>query len=676
MLNIAIDYAKRGWSVFPCAGKKPLTPNGFKDATRDEKILKTLFNSRPCNIAAATGLISGIVVLDIDNKNGVNGFKSLEELEKEYGKLPATLAATTPNDGCHFYFKIDKPIGCKVGVRAGIDIRGDGGSIILPPSLIGTKYYEWIEAPISPAPEWLYKLEKVREYVDLSDGDKKITINRNDTLMKIGVSFRKAGLNEEDIYNNLVRINNDRCIPPLGLAEVKTIAQSVSKYSVQGEGIPQFTEVWASERFVEYFGEDVIYCNKLGGWFIWNGIIWQHDEMDKIIKLGKETVKKIYEGAIISGDKKLPAVAKNLQTAGKIKSILSLSQENLSISDVEFDQSLDTIICQNGCLDLRTGKLTDFNKDNLDTKCINLNYNSDIKCSEWFKFLGDIFLEDTNLVRWLQRVLGYCLSGRVSEHHFYICWGIGGNGKSTLLKHIQAILGAYSCVIPASSLMEKRDEGIGNDIASLKGSRFIIASESERFKKLAEAKIKNLTGDDTIKTRQMYKDFFEFKMTGKIFFQTNYKPKITGTDKGIWRRVKLIPFEYIVSNVDDKLDDKLKAEYEGILAWMVEGAKQWYAEGLGDCERVNAAVENYRTDSDILGAFVKERCLFGDMFSVSLIQLQDEIEKWTRENKYDVKITRPWISEYMENLNIKKEQDWSRGDNRGKTIFKGIGLKA
>ncbi len=689
MIEHALIYAKRGWAVLPCKNKIPLTPHGYKDASVDETVIRQMFaNRRDVNIAIATGKMSGIFVVDVDVKNGAHGDESLREMESEFGELPHTVESLTWSKGKHILFSYPKcGIGCKTGVRPGIDIRGDGGYVIAPPSVIEGKTYEWEvshhpdETMIAEAPEWLIDLlNEKKSVIDLSDQGTKITKNRNDTLMHMGVRLRKMGLEHQQIEMMLQSINENRCSPPLPKKEVSAVAKSVSRYGVESSTKydDPFTDVWNAKIFFEKYGDSIKYCDALGGWFIWDDTRWKKDDTFQILRLAKNTVKQMYQMAKVNNDKSLFHHAVNCESEARLKAMINLVRsegEVAAISD-QFDSDVFLLNCLNGTLNLQTGELRPHNKDDYITRRVKLNYNKNADCPEWRRFLMTIFQGCKQIIDFMQKAVGYSLSGSIKEQCIFILYGIGMNGKSTFLKHIFRILGDYAMNTPSSTLFEKHNDTIPNDVARLKGVRFVTAVESSKSKAMAEALIKQLTGDDPISARFLYKEFFDFFATFKIFLATNYKPNISGTDKGIWRRIITIPFEKVISEEerDPELDEKLVREYEGILKWAVDGFQLWQTQGLGRPDKVTAATNEYQKESDLIGSFLDERCVIGVDYKVQTSLILKNIQQWAKDNGLRY-INRNEFIDYMKRKGFKKDKLTTGGD-RGNIFWFGIGLKA
>ena len=250
---------------------------------------------------------------------------------------------------------------------------------------------------------------------------------------------------------------------------------------------------------------------------------------------------------------------------------------------------------------------------------------------------------NTELIQFLQRAVGYALTAQTIEQVLFFLYGTGANGKSTFLETVKAVLGDYAQQMPTDTLMSKDKSSIPNDIARLKGARFVAAMETEEGKRLSEVQVKQLTGGDTLSARFMRAEFFDFTPTHKLFVGTNHKPLIRGTDYAIWRRIRLIPFIVTIppEERDKNLPIKLRDELSGILAWAVRGCLDWQENGLGEPDAVKGATESYRKDMDILSEFLDERCALGTGLKVKAGDLYAAYKNWSEASgEYPVSQTR------------------------------------
>ncbi len=298
--------------------------------------------------------------------------------------------------------------------------------------------------------------------------------------------------------------------------------------------------------------------------------------------------------------------------------------------------------CQNGSIDLTSARLMQHNPENLITKISPVEFDERAECPIWLNFLSDIFKRNQSLIGFVQRVLGMTLSGDVSEQAMFILYGSGANGKSTFLNTIMEIMGDYGENTPSETFMQKKGDGVNNDIAKLNGSRFVTAMETEYGNRLAEAVVKRLTGEDKISARFLYGEYFDFVPTFKIFMATNHKPKIAGMDDAIWRRLKLIPFEVSFDGKqrDSKLSQKLKMELPGILNWLVEGCILWQKEGLGNPPIIDKANKKYRNEMSAIETFIQECCKKEDNEMCKSSILYTAYKFWAEANNERIMSTR------------------------------------
>jgi putative DNA primase/helicase len=244
------------------------------------------------------------------------------------------------------------------------------------------------------------------------------------------------------------------------------------------------------------------------------------------------------------------------------------------------------------------------------------------------------------LVDFLRRAIGYSLTGDIGEQCMFILHGEGANGKSTMLGALQKILGDYSRATPPETFMEKAHSNEAKyDLATLRGVRFATSIETRENQNLDESIIKQATGGDIISCRRMREDFWEYLPEFKLFLATNHRPVIRGTSHGMWRRIRLIPFNVIIPDTekDKNLPAKLAAEAPGILAWCVRGCLEWQSGGLQEPDEVWAATKDYRQEQDTLGTFLEECCLIGPDYSDTSKNIYSAYSRWARENGIFVK---------------------------------------
>ena len=263
-----------------------------------------------------------------------------------------------------------------------------------------------------------------------------------------------------------------------------------------------------------------------------------------------------------------------------------------------------------------------------------IDFDPDAECPIFLAFLERVMAGNCALIAFLQRAVGYSLTGLTGEQVLFLLYGLGANGKSTLLEILRALLGDYAQQTEFSTFLVRKQDGVRNDLARLRGARFVSAVEMEGERRLSEALVKQLTGGDTISARFLFSEFFEFLPAFKLWLAANHKPEIRGTDHAMWRRVRLIPFTVTIPDdaQDKSLPAKLRAELPGILAWAVRGCLQWQANGLDAPDEVTRATEDYRAEMDVLGDFLAERCIDESGTHVLAADLYGAYRLWSEQN--------------------------------------------
>ncbi|RKL65365.1 hypothetical protein CR203_21425 [Salipaludibacillus neizhouensis] len=316
----------------------------------------------------------------------------------------------------------------------------------------------------------------------------------------------------------------------------------------------------------------------------------------------------------------------------------------------------------NGIIDLKTGNLLPHDPSKYITKIAPVDYYPNAKADRWEKFLKEVFINklgetDYELIHFVQKAIGYSLSANTSEEVLFFLIGNGGNGKSKFIEAIQDILGGYAKQTNPETFITKQYENtINSDIARLNKTRFVVAVESEKGKVLAEAQVKQLTGGDKVTARFLRKEYFEFKPEFKIFFSSNYKPVILGNDEGIWRRLRIIPFNMNLETEkkDRNLSDKLRSEQQGILKWAVDGFKLWKQEGLNEPESIMQEVNKYREDMDPLKQFLDEMCSIANLVNVEIKVLYEQYKSFRATNNESV-LTKTEFIASLEERGFKKK---------------------
>ncbi len=654
-MNPAMDGASEliemGIQALPLKphSKIPATRHGKKDASSDPAQIAEWFKpGTSLNVGALTGERSGIIVVDVDPRN--DGEASFERMERAYGKLPNTKRANTGGGGFHLYYRVpagtsglgDRPNAA--GFR-GVDIKADG-YVVAPPSIHPNgKPYEWLgDTPISPAPDWL---------VGVARGEKRIkpaptspaaaTVlegSRNDTLFRMGSGLRAKGFSSEVILAALRAENATKYSPPLSEDEVELIAESVMRYEPSTQ-YPE-TELGNARRLVGLVNGDARYEPVSRSWFVWDGRRWSRDEEGQIVRLAKRVVDDLLAEAKLVNDpetlKRRVSFAHKSQSAARISAMIELAktEPGVSITFDAFDRQLHTLNVANGMVDLRTGVLLPHDREAFASHIVEVAYDPSAGAPVFDRFVADVFEDDAELIEYVQRAAGYAATGETREQCFFVLHGEGANGKSTLLNALRGVLGPYAKHTPTETLVAKQGSA-SNDLARLAGARLVTASEANADQRLADALLKQITGDEPIVCRFLFKEFISFYPTFKLFLATNQLPQVNGSDPAMWRRIRTVPFNrvFTAEQQDRELSAKLMSEQEGILAWIVRGAVKWYEDGLITPAAVQAANAEYRAEMDGVGQFVEEKCTIAAGCAVSASALYNGYRVHANDNGRD-----------------------------------------
>jgi putative DNA primase/helicase len=426
-------------------------------------------------------------------------------------------------------------------------------------------------------------------------------------------------------------------------ASPSTESQSTGEASAPATGYNfRATDTGNAERLVRRFGNLIRYVRDAEEWRVWNGKCWATDKTGRVERSAKKIAQEIFEEAeLLEDDDKRKALwAWGRITEGRERrnAMIDLaSKEHAVVTLIEnYDQDPWLFNVQNGTIDLRTGELKQHDPADMMTKISPVTYDPEGKCPLWDKFLARVQNNDQEMVDFLSRAGGYTLTGDTSIQALFFLHGDGCNGKGVFTSMIRLLMGNYGDNASFDTFVVQKNDGkIRNDLAKLVGARYVTASESQEGHRLDESLIKSLTGQDPITTRFLHKEFFTYFPQFKIWMSSNYKPSIRGLDWGIWRRVKMIPFEVVIPDEerDEQLIDKLKAELPGILNWALKGLADFRNHGMMYPDKVNAATQQYRDSQDIIGQFLTARCVINPMASIKSSTLYDAYKTWAENAK-------------------------------------------
>jgi putative DNA primase/helicase len=394
-----------------------------------------------------------------------------------------------------------------------------------------------------------------------------------------------------------------------------------------------YTDLGNGQRFRRDHGDVVRYA--AGSFYVWDGVKWLKDRGDRIQRLAKQSVEWIKSESTPDLEARKRHF-KNSQSLRAIDAMIKMARSEMPIpAEIsEFDLNENLLNVQNGTIDLKTGTLREHSRLDLITKCAAVKYDPDARCPTFLEFLATSQSGDLKNVSYIKRLLGYSLTGSTYEKGFAVIWGPTDTGKTVFINTIRAVLGEYAGVTPSDTFAAKQSRSgrIPNDIARLRGLRMVIASESEQGDFLHEGLIKQFTGGDMMTARFLHQEFFEFRPNAKIWFVTNHVPRFHGGDTATGRRFWLVPFTVRIDRKkqDPNLAEKLTAESEGILAWIVEGCLEWQQGGLRMPDKIQNATDKLIADNDDVGQFIDEECIVGPVEKIGKGDLYARYSEWAR----------------------------------------------
>ena len=403
-------------------------------------------------------------------------------------------------------------------------------------------------------------------------------------------------------------------------------------------GDEHLTDTGNAQRLVRLYRDQIRYCPEFKTWMIWNCQLWVPDTDGVMIQYGIKSARKYLEEAAAIDDEEIRRLhrrwALNSESKLRLEATIGIAKslQGVTIHPDQLDQDPLLLNVENGTLDLKTGELRPHCRTDYITRLVKITYPEHKKESRlWIQFLEEIMEGDVELLGYLQRVVGYCLTADIREQCLFFLHGYGANGKSTFINVLSHLLGDYATQTSCETFMTKQNTGGATpELAVLAGKRVVTANETEEGKLLAEATIKQLCGGDQITARPLYGVPFSFLPTFKIVIAGNYKPQIRGGDHGIWRRIHLIPFTVTIppEQQDKMLYERLKAELPDILQWAVEGCLKWQQQGLTPPKSVVNAVEEYRSNMDTIGMWLDECCRFGPGLVTASGTLYSSYKTW------------------------------------------------
>lgn len=391
-----------------------------------------------------------------------------------------------------------------------------------------------------------------------------------------------------------------------------------------------------AQRFLESFGKVVRRSPELNCWYIWNGSWWREDRLEQIADMATTIVNELRTWVAESEGTEFKRRSKHYTDsakAGRRDALLKIvgSDRNVVVAVEQLDAKPLLLACRNGTVDLATGELLEADPNFLLTRGVNINFDPNATSSEWEAFLDAIFGHDQELIAFVQRLLGYCCTGAVTDHILPVWHGAGANGKSTLIGVVQRVLGGHAIAAPEGLVTLHSHQPHPERIAGLRGKRLVVSNELEANAPLAEQMVKMLTGADILSGRELYGRRFNFTPSHKVLLVSNHKPRIRGNDHAIWRRVILVPFDTIIpaDRQDSDLGNRLVGEHgAAVLTWLVRGAVEWNRHGLGSASAVKTATAAYRDSEDSFAEFLAERTIRVERLKTKVGDVYEVWKRW------------------------------------------------
>jgi putative DNA primase/helicase len=657
--------------------------NEFFTRPQTEIEIRREFSNGAHGIALVLFPACDYVVLDFDGQH------AQEAWQKTGVELPETARHITRSGGQHLFFKQSKYLrdanlsravrlvkadcGCtdEKGKEhpCGVDLLLNGIAVI-PPT---PGYHEDPDHPFEEAvkiPDVVVDLARVSHRRSERANPAKSTDDgisqgeRNATLTSLAGSMRRRGMGFEAIFAALREENAQKCNPPLDDREVESIARSIAGYDPAAQNVENLTDIGNSKRFSKEHGEHVRYCFERGGWLIWNSRQWAPDNTGNVVQRAKRTALSIYTEAANEKDPDRRAAlaqhAVKSESSQKLQAMLSLARDELPVTLADLDRYPFLLNVHNGIVDLETGALLPHDPALFITQISPCKYDPAARCDVFLSFVDRVMAGNAAVIEFLQCWFGYCLTGDVSEHAVLFAYGSGANGKSTLLKAVSGVMGSYADMAAPNLLLAKRSEEHPAGLADLVGKRLVCTVEIEDGRKFDAALFKWLSGGDVIKARFMRENFFSFQPTHKLTIAANHKPIVSDSSHSFWRRMKLVCFSVQIPRAeqDKRLDEKLAAERDGILAWLVRGALKWRQQGLGEPQEVLSATDGYRSEQDFLAPFLAECCTTGGDYEESVGKLYERFKSWAEESG-ERPISRKRLSSMLKERGFENCQDTS-----------------
>lgn len=433
----------------------------------------------------------------------------------------------------------------------------------------------------------------------------------------------------------------------------------------------KYSQVRGGESIAERFGTELRFTQERG-WFAWTGTHWEPNSL-RAVEAGEEVARSL--AAEANDDQELgnkrSAAAERLLSRSYVNAALFFAEHRRHARLTSFDADPWAFNCANGTIDLRTGELQPHDRERLCSRLSPIEYDPAASAPRWEAFLEQV-LPDREVRTFVQRLVGYAMCGEIRDHVLPVFHGKGGNGKGAFQNAVGHVFGDYGRAVSSELLMMRERDDHPTERAQLMGLRLARVDETKEGRALDEGTVKHLTGGDPINARHMYGNPFEFQPTHKLILSTNHKPKVRGTDNGIWRRVLLVPWNVVIpkDQQDPTLGAKLRAEAPGILRWCVDGCLAWQRDGLAPPAAVQSATDAYRAENNAIERFLAERCTRINSARTPAAEIFRAYETWCRDEGEAP------VSQTAFGRSLANEHGLEKRKTKTVVIYQGIGLLA
>ncbi|HXH20482.1 MAG TPA: phage/plasmid primase, P4 family [Dehalococcoidia bacterium] len=673
-LDRAVDYLRRGWRPIPVPHRRkaPTIP-GWPTLRLDADELAAHFNGGPLNVGVLLGEPSGgLVDVDLDCREALRLAPAfLPPTRSRFGR-PSKRAS-------HWLYIVTTPVESEAfkdpdAGRMLVELRASGQTVFPGSVHESGEVIEWDEdgelargdgatlrravaalaaacvlARHWPAPGSRHAAALAAAGLLVRGGLDEALAVQIVHQAALAAGDDEAAERKRDVLTTAAKVAAGEAVtggPTLAetlRGDGRRVVEALKRWlGLQNAADEPLTDVTNAARFVEQHASSFRYCYAWSSWLHWDGTRWRRDAGDAALRAAKETARGWFtEAAAATDEARRKALARWATYACSepgIRRMLMLAQADLAVTPDQLDADPWLFNCQNGTLELRTGHLRPHRREDLITRIAAAPYDPTARSAVWETFLESA-LPDEGAREFAQRYAGYALTGCIREEAFVFCRGPAGAGKSTFTEGLRRTWGDYAASADFSTfLARKPGEGPREDIARLAGVRLVTSVETRDGQRLAEGLVKLLTGGDTVTARRLYERSFEFQPAFKLLLASNYRPKASADDDGLWRRLRELPFPTARPHREDR-DETVKATITdpaqtgaAILAWAVEGCARWLAEGLGEPEAVMRATAAYRRSQEPLADFVRDCCQLGPDLTVPAFRLRGEYESWCAAN--------------------------------------------